>query len=383
MRILHTGDLHLGKTVHEYSMLEEQKHILGEILRIAKEEAADALIIAGDIYDRPVPPWEAVVLFDEFVTGLVKEGVKILVVSGNHDSGERLSFAGSLLAQKGLYLEGILKESMNKVILKKDRLKVNVFLLPFVRPAVVRELYGIKETISSGRAVQEILQRTRLHEEQVNILVAHQFVTDGAWSPEVSDSENLLFTGGMDSVDAGLFKDFDYTALGHLHRPQRVGERQVYYAGSPLKYSFSEAYHRKSVYLLNIQEKGKLTVEKRELVPMRDMRKIRGPFSELIKESLYSLENREDYLSVTLTDQEEILDAMGTLRTVYPNIMQLILEKNQIQKDQEAKAYKGVEGKSPMELFEDFYMLVREEPLDEERRQVIKAAVDEAMEGKE
>lgn len=353
---MHTGDLHIGKTVHEFGMLKDQIYILDQIAGIAQEEQVDALLIAGDIYDRSVPPAEAVSVFDAFVEKIRTLNITMYVISGNHDSAERLSFASGLLKKQGLIIEGAAEE-VKPYRLTDEGGTVCLYLFPYQKSEMLKE------------AVEAILPE----EGAVNILMAHAFVVSGGQMPKRSDSEVIPQVGTVDAVDVSLFDKFDYTALGHLHGPQQIGEKPVYYAGSPLKYSFSECNQDKSVWIVETEGKS-VSVKKRSLEPLHDMRQIEGELSKLIQEEIVSLADREDYLSVVLTDKEELLDAMGTLRSVYPNVMKLTLKKNITERDMSWETVKQVQEKSLTELFREFYLSVRGEEPDEERLAVIREA---------
>ncbi|MBO5279047.1 MAG: exonuclease SbcCD subunit D [Lachnospiraceae bacterium] len=363
MRFLHTGDLHIGKTVHEFSMLKDQSYILNQIAEIAKKERVDALLIAGDVYDRSVPPAEAVSVFDAFVEQIRNLGITIYVISGNHDSAERLSFASGLLKKQGLIIEGEADGKARQYRLSDETGEVCLYLLPYQK----------------NTQLKEALEAVCVDENAVNILMAHAFAVAGSELPKLSDSEVLPQVGTVDAVDVSLFDKFDYTALGHLHGAQQIGTGAVYYAGSPLKYSFSECNQEKSVWLVETQGRN-VSVKRWPLRPLHDMREIEGELSVLIREDIASLADREDYLSVTLTDREELLDAMGSLRTVYPNVMKLILKKNLAGEEMSWESAKQAREKSLPELFSEFYQAVRGEEPDEERLAVIREASEKAME---
>ncbi|NLZ81546.1 MAG: exonuclease SbcCD subunit D [Clostridiales bacterium] len=379
MKFLHTSDLHIGKVVNEFNMLEDQKHILKQIVSIAVEEKVDGVIIAGGIYDRPIPPADAVKVLDHFLTTLIDKGIKVLAINGNHDSSERLSFVNSLLEDKGLFLAATFQGDLKKVEMEDEFGQVFIYLMPYVKPQLVREFYQ-KPIDSYDKMVQVILEDTSINLNARNILVGHHFVTNGGKEPELSDSETQLRVGGADNVDASNFENFDYTALGHIHRPQKIGGKHVYYAGSPIKYSFSEVSHIKAVNIVELKEKGEIKVTKRQLSPLHDMRKIKGKLLDLIKEEVYSLGDVEDYISATLTNDEELIDPIGTLRSVYPNIMQIIIEKNITQTEVDKESSSRLKNKTTLELFEDFFELVTDRNVDEPRKQVMIDAMGKAGE---
>lgn len=369
MRFLHTGDLHIGKTVNDFSMLEDQRHILRQILQLASEKRVQAILIAGDIYDRSIPPAEAVGVLDDFLTRCAKEKISVLCIAGNHDSPERISFAEKLLEKQEIYMAGSYSNPPRRVRMEDEYGAVDFVLLPFVKPAMA-------EAGSSKEAVGRLLQADRDAEEKNagakrKVLLTHFFITDGDRLPELSDSETTVNVGGLDNVEAALFADFDYVALGHIHKPQQIGERKVYYAGSPLKYSFSEWKQTKGVNLVELGEKGSVCVEQLPLKPLREMRVIQGKLEDLISQPVIQAADREAYIQARLTNEEELIDPIGTLRTVYPNIMQLILCKNEKQMSGEYETKIVRRRKSTSELFADFYQLVKEEEIDEERLQIV------------
>lgn len=371
MRFLHTADLHIGRTVNDFSMLEDQRHILRQILETARERRAEAVVIAGDIYDRSIPPSEAVTLLDEFLTRASSLGISVILTAGNHDSPERLGFASRLLENGRVYIAGRYEQPLRTVRFFDEYGETEFVCLPFLRPGLLQER-------ASSPAVEKALKNYRdgMDGRTRCVLVAHQFVTAAGKPPELSDSETSVQVGGLDNVDASVFRGFDYVALGHIHKPQRVGEGHVYYAGSPLKYSFSEVSQTKTVNLVTLREKGSVLVEPVALSPLHEMRMLRGPLEELIRpETSGNGPDREDYIKVCLTDTRELIDPIGTLRKVYPNVMQLTLAKNEAEKEAQRPAVFTGERRTAAGLFEDFYREVRGEEMDEERRLVIEEAV--------
>ncbi len=375
MRFIHTGDLHIGKIVNEYSMLENQEEVLAEILKIAKEEKVDGVILAGDIYDRAIPPAEGVKLLSDFITELSKEQIEVFLISGNHDSPERLGFAKELLKETGLHIAGEFKREVEKVVIQDEFGPINLYLLPFARPQVMN--YFGYEGNGFASCVKNVLEKLKIDNKERNILVAHHFVAGGGVALEESESEYPLSVGGIDQVDYHSMERFDYVALGHIHGPQKVGKETIRYSGSPIKYSFSETYHNKSVVMVELREKGNVSVSLRGLTGGRDMRMIRGRLKELMSEDVVSSANSDDYLHVTLTDTEEILDPLGKLRTVYPNVMQLVLEKNvRKEEDREIKST-HIKGKSTLAVFQEFYEKVTEGVLSETARKAVIEAIEE------
>lgn len=375
MKFLHTSDLHIGKKLFELSMMEEQKHALDQIRAIAVEEAVDAVVIAGDIYDRAVPSAEAVSLLDEFLTTLLQARIPVIMISGNHDCGERVAFADRILEKQGLYIAGTYEGALKEVALSDEWGTVHFICMPFVKPALV----GAQ---TSAEAVEKMLAGTPMlyADNHRYVLVSHYFVTgDQGEAPQLSDSESMVSVGGLDNVPVSMFQTFSYVALGHIHKPQRMGSGNVYYCGTPVKYSFSEALQEKGVNIVELGGQNQVTVKRRLLSPIHDMRCIRGTLTELLQIG-ENAPDAEDYLQVTLTDTEELIDPMGTLRSVYPNVLQIIPAKNEAVIDREYVSRLSGERKSIEALFADFYELVKGEPMDEVRRYYVEEAAKEAGE---
>lgn len=374
MKFLHTADLHIGKSIYECSMLEDQRHIMQEILQIAKEEEIDGMLLAGDIYDRSVPATEAVELLEWFLLEALKIA-PVFMISGNHDSAKRLSFGASLFEKNGLYIAGG-TETKTVVLKGKDSETIGIHMLPFVKPAVV-------EAANAQEAVQKQLEKLKENrtEGKRNILMTHFFVCAGKKEPELSDSEEKTYVGGLEQVDVSLFADYDYVALGHIHKPQAMKKGQTYYAGSPLCYSFSEAVSSeetgKGVYILEVPKQGEVKISRRVLHPLHRMRIIKGSLAELLKQGSEEKEASQDYIQAILTDKEELIDPIGTLRSVYPNTMQIVLEKRLA--EGKMPLFQGAERKAKTipELFMDFYETLAGEPMDEAREAVVKAIAGE------
>ena len=365
MKFLHISDLHLGKQLAEYSLLEDQRYILRQILDIVADRQPDAVVVAGDLYDKPVPPAEAVTVLDWFITSLTEMGVALLMISGNHDSPERLDFGSGLFEEKGVYLVGQFNGAPKKVTLGKPDDQADFYLLPFIRPGNVRPFYPDEEIKSYDDTMRCVMKNLTLSKEIPSVLVAHQFVTAGGVSPERSESE-VISLGGTDNVDVSNFISFQYVALGHIHRPQRLTRDSVRYAGSPLKYSFSEAEYDKSVVMVTLNGMEEPSIELIPLVPMRDLRRIRGPLDKLLSDEVAAASNREDYLHVTLTDTEPVADPLYRLRQVYPNIMRLSFSSSLEEEEVEIAACEEVEHRTPPQLFAEFYNQMQGEPLSEE-----------------
>lgn len=378
MRFLHTSDLHIGKTVCGFSMLEEQKAALDQILAIVREKQVDAVFLSGDLYDRALPPSQAVTLLDDFLTRLVDLGVLVCAIAGNHDSGERIGFANRILEHKGLYMEGVVNGKVRYVDWEG---RVRIHMLPYIKPAQARDIYHT-EADTYEECMQELLKHVEFLDGGKNVLLAHQFVVNHGMEPELSDSEMRVSVGGADQVEAENFKRFDYVALGHIHGPQKIGDGPVYYSGSPVKYSFSEIHHKKSVIVGEWDAAGELAIERIPLTPIHDMRKIRGKLADLIAPEIVAEADEQDYLLAVLTNEEELVDAIGTLRSVYPNIMQMQIERSNRKAGQEPDAGNaGWKEKSPYELFEQFYEFVMDTEMTEDQRALIRTVIRQAKEG--
>ena len=362
MKFVHLSDLHLGKRVNEYSMLEDQNYILEQIIRVIDAEKPCAVLIAGDVYDKSVPSAEAVSLFDEFLTRLSDRGVTVFAISGNHDSPERMAFGAHLLSQSGVYVSPVWDGQVRPSSLEDEHGTVNVYLLPFLKPAHVRRYFD-EEIETYTDAMRVAVSQMAINTADRNVLVTHQFVT-GA---ERCDSEEIS-VGGSDNVSAEVFDGFDYVALGHIHRPQNCAGERVRYCGTPLKYSFSEARDQKSVIVVELANKGELSVRTVPLVPMRDMVELRGTYDELMKKSYYEgTTYPSDYLHITLTDEQDIPDAIGRLRTVYPYLMRLDYDNTRTRAAAHIEGDGAVQTKSPLQLFSDFYELQNNQPMTEEQ----------------
>ena len=350
MKLMHLSDLHLGKRVNGFSMLPDQKYILEQILALAASEHPEAVLIAGDVYDKSVPSAEAVELLDDFLCRLAALETTVLVISGNHDSPERLAFGARLMAAKGVHISRVYDGVLEPVTLTDAHGPVRFWLLPFVKPAHVRRYFPDAEIGDYTDALRTVIEGLPMDTAQRNVLLAHQFVT-GA---ERTESEEL-FVGGTENVDASVFDGFDYVALGHLHGPQSVGRATIRYCGTPLKYSFSEANQAKSVTMIDLGEKGSVELRSLPLTPLRDLREIRGSYDEITALDFYAGTAREDYLHITLTDEEDVPNAIGRLRTIYPNLMKLDYDNRRTRSDASLWELEAAERRQPMELLEDFY----------------------------
>ena len=363
MKFLHLSDLHIGKRVYEFSMLEDQRFILRQILEIAEREKPDGVILAGDIYDKAVPPAEAVQVMDGFLTALSKMGITVFMISGNHDSPERIAFGSEIMSGRGVHVSPVYDGKGRSVTMEDQYGPVTIWLLPFIKPAVVRHVFPDEEIQTYQDAVRTAVEHMAVDPKARNVLAAHQFVT-GASRCESEE----IFVGGIDNVDAALFDVFDYVALGHIHSPQSVGREEVRYCGTPLKYSFSEAGQVKSVTVVELGEKGNVGLRQIPLMPLRDMRKIKGTYMEVSARSFYEGTNTEDYVQITLTDEEDIPDGMQKLRAIYPNLMRLEYDNRRTRENREITAFEEVQQKSELELFEEFYEQQNNQPMSREQR---------------
>ena len=372
---MHLSDLHIGKKVNEYSMLQDQIYILKEILRIIDNEKVETVIIAGDVYDRSLPPNEALELFDEFLYQLSSRNVNVFVISGNHDSPERISYGGRMMTENKIFLSPVYDGNVKPISLNDDYGEVNFYLLPFIRPADIRRYFPDENIENYTDAVKVAIDNMNVDFSERNILITHQFVT-GA---ELSESEDII-VGGTDNVSGEVFDGFDYVALGHIHREQTVGKDNIRYCGTPLKYSFSEAKHIKSVTILDFKDKENIEYSKIPLTPLRDMREIRGTYDELTLKSNYENTNVDDYLHITLTDEEDIPDAIGKLRSIYPNIMKLDYDNLRTRGSGTVDAIENIESKSPFELFADLFKQQNNQDMSEEQEEIMRNLIDKIWE---
>lgn len=376
MKFLHLADLHLGKRVNGFSMLEDQAHILRQILAILDDEQPDGVLIAGDVYDKSVPSVEAVGLLDGFLTELRARGVPVLLISGNHDSPERLAFGGRVMDSCGIHISPVYDGALAPVTLQDAFGPVHVWLLPFVKPAHVRRWFPDADIESYTDAVAEAVAHMDIDTAARNVLVTHQFVTGGARS----GSEELS-VGGTDNIDSGVFAPFDYVALGHLHGAQHIGRETIRYAGSPLKYSFSEARQHKSVTVVTLGEKGDVQVRTVALTPLRELREIRGSYDELTARSFYEHTTyRSDYLHLILTDEQDVFDAMSRLRTIYPYLMTLDYDNARTRAAGGMSVPAETERRTPLELFEALYQRQNHRPMSEVQRAYIAQLMEQIME---
>ena len=379
MKFIHLSDLHLGKRVNEFSLLEDQEYILTKIINIIDEEKPEGVIIAGDVYDKSVPSAEAVELFDDFLVRLAKRNLKVFVISGNHDSAERIAFGGRLMDKSGIYMSPVFGGKVEPITLKDDFGDVNIYMLPFIKPSNVRRFYPENEIVTYTDAVKTVIDNMEIDTSKRNVLVTHQFVT-GAVRSESED----ISVGGTDNIDASVFECFDYVALGHIHRSQKCGGGEyIRYSGTPLKYSFSEAKDNKTVTVVEMSTKGSITLDFIPLVPKRDMVEIKGTYDELTLKSFYeNTTYQDDYIHITLTDEEDIPDVITKLRVIYKNIMKLDYDNKRTRTMNEISGAGDVKEKTPFEHFSEFYELQNGQPLSEEQTEFVSDIIEQLWEGK-
>lgn len=375
MKFLHLSDLHIGKRVNEFSMLEDQKIILDRIIKEADKQKIDAVIIAGDIYDKSSPSDEAIKLFDSFLTRLAQRNLKVFAISGNHDSAEKVAYASNILKSKDIYISPIYDGEIKPVPVYDDFGKINIWLIPFLKPFNVREYFKEQNTDTYNNAFKTVINSFDIDKSERNIVVAHQFVT-GA---ERSESEEIS-VGGLDNIDAEVFEDFDYVALGHIHKAQSVCQKKIRYCGTPLKYSFSEVNHKKSVTVFEIKEKGNVEIKEIPLTSFRDMREIKGTYSEITLRDNYKDTNTDDYMHIILTDEEDIPEAIGKLRTIYPNIMKLDYDNKRTKTDNTVFESLDTMKKSPIELFGELYYIQNNSEMSEEQKAFSKQLIEKIWE---
>ncbi len=372
MKFIHLSDLHLGKRVNEFSMIEDQKYILLQTINIIDDEKPDAVIIAGDIYDKSIPSEEAMLLFDDFLLRLSKRNISVFVISGNHDSSVRLSDHSKLVLNQGIYLSPVYDGTLKPVSMEDEYGEINVYMLPFIKPVVVKQYFGDEEINNYTDAVRVAIKHMDVDCNKRNVLVAHQFVLGAA----TCESEEHI-VGGLDSVSSDVFDCFDYVALGHIHGKQYIGRETVRYCGTLLKYSFSEKNHVKSVTVVDIKEKGNIEVREVMLTPRRDLREIRGQYEDITNRKNYEGTNVDDYVHIVLTDEEDVIDAIGKLRTIYPNIMKLSYDNKRTRENNVLTEAGAIEEKSPLELFEDFYSMQNNVSMSPWQTDYVKELIEE------
>ena len=376
MKLVHLADLHLGKKVNEFSMIDDQEYILKEIINIIDDEKTDGVLVAGDVFDRPIPSEEAIKLWDDFLNAMAKRNIQVFAISGNHDSAVRFAEHTSLMDSTGIHLSPEYDGKTNKYQIEKQGVKVNIYLLPFIKPIHVRHYFPDEDINNYTDACRVAIENMQVNKEELNILIAHQFVTGATRC----DSEEIS-VGGLDNVDVTVFEDFDYVALGHIHGKQTIGRDTIRYSGTPLKYSFSEKNHVKSVTVIEIDSKKDISVREVNLTPRRDMAEIRGKCSDLIQGISNENVDANDYLQVILTDENDVPNAMSDLRRVYPNIMKLSYDNTRTREDRSLELNRDVEKKSPIDLFKEFYENQNNQSLTDEQREFMEELIEEIWEG--
>ena len=372
MKIMHLSDLHLGKRVNEFSMIEDQTYILNEIINIIDEQKPKVIILAGDIYDKPIPPAEAVELFDDFLYKLSKRNLYVFIISGNHDSAERIAFGSRLFDKSGIYLSPVYNGKILPISVDDECGDINFYMLPFIKPVHVRRFFPDASISTYTDALNTVITDMNIDNTKRNILITHQFVTGSSRT----ESEDVS-VGGSDNVDAYIFKDFDYVALGHIHRSQSCGSEYIRYCGTPLKYSFSESKDAKSITVIDIKEKGDIKLDFIPLTPLRDMVEIKGSYNELMLKSFY--ENTSlptDYIHITLTDEDDIPDVITKLRVIYKNIMKLDYDNQRTRKSSEINLINAVDSMSPLELFDTFYEIQNGNHLSDAQRAFLENIIE-------
>lgn len=379
MKFLHLSDLHLGKRIHEAPLIEDQTYILNEILKIADIEKPDGVLIAGDIYDKAVPSAEAVSLFDEFLVGLKKRGFQVFVISGNHDSPDRLAFGSRIMDEEGIHLSPVYNGDVKPITLSDEHGKLNVYMLPFIKPMHVKRFFEDEQIVSYTDAVKVAISAMCVNTLERNILLTHQFVTGAT----VSGSEDELSVGGTDNVDALIFDCFDYVALGHIHGAQKCGRETVRYSGTPLKYSFAEINHKKSVTVVEFGDKStQVQIRTVALTALRDMQEIKGTFSELTCPTFYEGKSfTQDYLRIILTDEMDVPDAYASLRLIYKNMLTLSYDNSRTRSNSAVGDAKGIEEKSAFELFADLFIEQNNQPMSIEQSEYLKSVIESIEEG--
>ena len=376
MKLLHLSDLHIGKRVNEFSMLEDQEYILTKIINIIDDEKPDTVVIAGDVYDKSVPSAEAVQLFDDFLCRLAQRKLQVFVISGNHDSAERMAFGGRLMDISGVHMSPVYNGKVEAISLDDEFGRVNFYMLPFVKPANVRRFFEDTQIESYTDAVRVAVENMNVNTDERNVIVTHQFVT-GA---EKCESEEIS-VGGSVNVDASVFDCFDYVALGHIHGPQNIGSERVRYCGTPLKYSFSEAKHKKSVTVVEMGENRSLEIRTIALEPKRDMREIKGTYAEITLKDNYINTNTDDYMHITLTDEEDIPDAIGKLRVIYSNLMKLDYDNKRTRSSAKLDIIENIEQRSPLDLFAEFYEKQNNQPMTDGQSDFVRTLIENIWEG--
>lgn len=378
MKFLHLGDLHLGKTLFDFDLVEDQRYILDQILCIAEKESVDGVLIAGDVYDKSVPSEATTKLLDYFLMKLAQKKIKVFMVSGNHDSDDRLNYGSTLFASNQIFISAVFDGTLHRQSFTEGDTKVDIYMLPFVKASQVRHYFPDEKIESYDDAVQTIIRNTDINRSNKNILVAHQFVSGKGEDPALAGSESVgtLSVGSVEKIGYDCFDDFDYVALGHIHSPQKVGREEIRYAGSPLKYSLSEANNEKSVSLITVSAQERVKIELVLLKPMRNVRHVKGTLKELLDKK--NVKAPEDFIYATLTDEDIINDAMGIFQQIYPNTVRIDYDNSHTREIEQVDISKLAENKSFPELIGDFYRLMYGCEITEEEMDVMRTAAREA-----
>lgn len=366
MKLFHISDLHIGIKIYGMSQIEEQRHILNTIVQNAVDERIDGIILAGDIYDKQTPSAEGVVVFDEFLTALSKNNISVFMIWGNHDSKERIAFGSSILKDSNIYISPVYNGTVSPITLTDEYGNINIYLLPFLKPQYVRA-FADTEIPDYNSAIEYAISTMGINKAERNIIVSHQFVTGAS----TCESEEISI-GGTDNISADLFSDFDYTALGHIHRPQKIKSEYIRYSGTPLKYSFSEENDKKAITVIELKEKGDIKISQIPLTPIHDMRTIKGEYDTLMSRKFYSSIPTDDYIRVILTDEMEIPYAIEKMRGVYPNILELRYDNRRTQNTEAITAFENAEKKTALELFSEFYQKQNGAKMSDEEECIIK-----------
>ena len=376
MKLIHLSDLHIGKRVNEVSMIEEQAYILNQVLAAIDAEAPGAVLISGDVYDKSIPSAEAVTLFDDFLCRLAEKQQQVFIISGNHDSAERLAFGGRLMEDKGIHLSPVYNGNIAPITLTDEYGPVHFWLLPFLKPAHVKRFYPDDGIESYTDACRVAVEKMGIEPAERNVILVHQFVTGSS----TCDSEEIS-VGGTDNVDAEVFSGFDYVALGHIHGPQNIGSERIRYCGTPLKYSFSEAKHQKIITVVELGEKGSFNLRTIPLTPLHDLREIRGSYDQVTAKSFYENTAVDDYLHITLTDEEDVPEAMARLRVIYPNLMKLTYDNARTRSNAVIDGAVDVRKKSPLQLFGELYEQQNNQPMSEVQNDFMRELIESIWEG--
>lgn len=375
MKLAHISDLHLGKTLYNYSLIEDQEYILEQIVGILVEKKVEVLMIAGDVFDKNVAPEAGLKVFRKFLNRLVESKIKVLIISGNHDSAERLTFGGEFMTEKGIFFSKVYDGNIEPVSFEDEYGPVNFYLLPFIKPQIVNHYIEGNEIVTYEEAVQFAVKNMNINTSERNVILAHQNILS---AKRCESEENII--GGLDAVSDAVFKDFDYTALGHIHSQQKIGKNNVFFCGTPLKYSVSEFDQEKKMPIISFAEKGKLDIEMIPLIPKRDLRKITGTLDEILTSAKNDPNNHEDFIDITLTNEDEVMDAMASLRTVYPNVLKLSYDNKASRAAENVEKFSGVNEKKPLEIFEAFYQSRRGTEMNDEQKNYIQALIEKIWE---